>query len=360
MERYPLLVDTDIHPVPSSQRIGEFLPEPWRTRFLSGSVGPGGQGYWNPNGVMRSDAVLEDGTRIETLPEALSRHFFDPYGIDYGILNTASMQISLSPEPDFSAAVVSAVNSVYLEDWLPADPRFRLSALIALADPDLAVKEIHRVGEHPGVVQILMPSATPLPLGNRFFHRIYAAAAEHGLPVAIHPGAEGVGMSGAPTVAGYPSSYLEWHTALAANYVGQLVSLVTEGVFVKFPTLKFVLIEGGVCWLPSILWRLDKNWKALRSTTPWLDRLPSEIIQEHVLLTTQPIEEPADPKHFAAIMEMFDAEKMLMFSSDYPHWDGDPPDFTARFFPKPMRPAVMGRNAQRLYRLPEVERVIES
>lgn len=353
----PFIIDADIHSVPHPASVAARLPQPWRTRYLSGNSGPSGQGYWNPNGVMRSDAVLPDGTRIEGDPHALAEHFFDAYNICYGILNTANMSVALSPEADFAASMVSAFNDVFVEEWLPVDERFRLSILLAMADPQLAVKEIHRLGDHPGVVQALMPSASPLPLGHRFFHPIYAAAVEHDLPVAIHPGAEGVGMSGAPTPAGYPSSYLEWHTSLVSNYIGQLVSLVTEGVFIKFPTLKFVLVEGGVCWLPSILWRLDKNWKALRITSPWLDRPPSQIIQEHVLLTTQPIEEPEDPKHFRAMLEMFDAEKMLMFSSDFPHWDGDPPDFAARFFPKPMRPAVMGENARRLYRLPEVARV---
>ena len=170
--------------------------------------------------------------------------------------------------------------------------------------------------------------------------------------MAIHPGTEGVGLSGPPTSVGYPSSYLEWHTDLVGSYIGHLVSMVTEGVFAKFPTLKFVLIEGGVAWLAAILWRSDKNWKALRMTTPWVDRLPSEIITEHVLLSTQPIEEPANLAHLHKIFDMFDAQKMLMFATDYPHWDGDMPDFTARFLPETLREAVMGTNAQQLYKLP--------
>jgi predicted TIM-barrel fold metal-dependent hydrolase len=355
MESSSFIVDTDIHAVPDPRQVAGRLAQPWRARYASGNQGPSGQGYWNPNGVMRSDAVLDDGTRIESDPHALAEHFFDPYHIDFGILNTANMSIALSAEVDYAAAVIAAVNDVFVEEWLPVDPRFRASILLPMADPQLAVREIHRLGDHPGVVQALMPSASPLPLGNRFYHPVYEAAVEHGLPVAIHPGAEGVGVSGSPAVAGYPSSYLEWHTVLVANYIGQLVSLVTEGVFNRFPTLKFVLVEGGVCWLPPVMWRFDKNWKALRMTTPWLDRPPSEIIQEHVLLTTQPVEEPEDVNHFRAMLRMFDAERMLMFSSDFPHWDGDPPDFTARFFPKPMRPAVMGGNARRVYGLPEAQ-----
>ena len=54
---------------------------------------------------------------------------------------------------------------------------------------------------------------------------------------------------------------------------------------------------------------------------------------------------------------MFDAEKMLMFSSDYPHWDGDTPDFAMRQLEPSMRPAVMYRNALDVFHLEESEHV---
>lgn len=356
----PTVIDTDIHPVPSRQRILDFLPEPWRTRFAGGNRGPGGLGYWNPNGVMRPDAVTETGARIEADPRALATHFFDPYGLEYGIfLPSNTLQIALSPEADYAAALLSAINDVFVQDWLPADPRFRTAIVVSPTDPELAVREIHRLGDHPGVVQVLMPSAAPMPYGKRFFHPIYAAAVAHNLPIAIHPGSEGVGVSGAPSAVGYPSSYLEWHTGLVNTYIGHLLSLVIEGVFVKFPTLTFVMVEGGVCWLPPILWRLDKNWKGLRQTTPWLDRPPSEYVRDHVRFTTQPLEESDSLAHFRQMLEMFDAERMLMFSSDYPHWDGDTPDFAARAFPAAMRPAVMSENARALYGLPATAAVAE-
>jgi len=122
-----------------------------------------------------------------------------------------------------------------------------------------------------------------------------------------------------PTSAGYPTSYIQWHTCLSQNFAAHTVSLVCDGVFQKFPRLKFVLIEGGVSWLAPLMWRLDKNYKALRSEVPWLTRLPSEYIKEHVRLTTQPIEEPADPRDLLRIFEIIDAERTLMYSSDYPH-----------------------------------------
>jgi predicted TIM-barrel fold metal-dependent hydrolase len=346
-------VDTDIHPVVNPKRMLDFLPEPWRMRYAGGNRGAGALGYWNPNGVMRPDAVTPDGARVEASPEALGRYFLDPYGIEHGILNVGNnMAIGLSPELDYAAAVASAVNDVFVNDWLPADPRLRLSLLVAPGDPALAAREIRRLGGHPGVVQVLMPSGARLPYGQRFYHPIYEAAVAHDLPVAIHPGSEGVGVSGPPTAAGYPTSYFEWHTGLVGSYIAHLISLVTEGVFQKFPTLKFVLIEGGVFWVPPLLWRFDKNWKALRLTTPWLDRPPSEIVAEHVLLTTQPLEEPDRAEHFRQMLAMFDAGRMLMFSSDFPHWDGDTPDFAGRHFPPGLQERVLAETARELYKLP--------
>ncbi|MBW3622490.1 MAG: amidohydrolase family protein [Armatimonadetes bacterium] len=351
MARRVSIIDADIHPSFDPRRIREFLPEPWRTRYASGNRSAGGLGYWNPNGVRRSDVTLPDGSKIDSDPRLLVSHFMDAYEIEIGILNPEGLAFGLSPEPDYSAALASAINDVMTHDWLAVEPRLRGSLVVSPGDPELAAREIRRLGGHHGIVQVLMASGARMPYGQRYYHPIYAAAVEMNLPVAIHPGSEGTGISGAPTAAGYPTSYFEWHTGLVGSYLAHLISLVTEGVFIKFPTLKFVLIEGGVSWIPPLLWRFDKNWKALRQTTPWLDRPPSEIVQEHIRLTTQPLEEPEEGEHFHRILEMFDAARMLMFSTDFPHWDGDVPDFAARAFPPELRDRVMSETARELYRL---------
>lgn len=347
-----MIIDTDIHPGGNRQRLLDFLPEPWRGRVRGGNTGPGHLGYWNPNGVNRADAFTPDGVYITSTPETLSQYHFDAYGIDYGILNSGAISTGLSPEPDFAAAYCSAVNDVFINDWLPSDRRFKYSLVVSTADPAQAAEEIHRHGAHPDVVQVLMASGATYGYGHRFYHPIYAAAVAYDLPVAIHPGSEGSGVSGQPSVSGYPGSYFEWHTNLAGSYMAHLLSLVAEGTFQKFPTLKFVLIEGGVSWLVPIMWRFDKNWKALRLTVPWLECPPSEIVYEHIYLTTQPIEEPANRQHLHQLLAMFPAEKMLMFATDFPHWDGDTPDFSMRMLPKHLLEAVMWRTAAQLYKLP--------
>lgn len=349
-----MIIDTDLHPVPVHTQVAQYLDEPWRSRYLRGDHGAGHPNYYNPNGVMKADAITEDGRRIERAPDTMARHFLDVYTIDYAVLNPMeAMEHCVSPDAHYSAAALTAVNTHFVEDWLPKDPRYLASIMVAFSNIELAVAEIQRLGARARVAQVLMVSGSPFPLGHSYFHPIYEAAAAHNLPVAIHPGLEGVGIAGSGGTAGLVANYLEWHTLLATSYMTQMVSLVVEGVFEKFPSLKFVFVEGGVAWLPALMWRLDKNWKSLRATTPWLTRKPSEIIQEHILLTTQPIEEPGDSQHFRQTLDMFPAEKMLMFSSDFPHWDGDTPDFAMRQLPPAMRDAVMYGNALEVYGIEE-------
>jgi predicted TIM-barrel fold metal-dependent hydrolase len=341
------------------ERVLDYLPRPFRRRFSEGNQGPGGFGFWNPHGLRRPDAKAPDGVWIYTSAPHLGRYLLDAYNIEYGIMNNDYIGMALSPEPDYCAAMVSAMNDVLIHDWVEADPRLRLSLVVSPVDIDLAVREIHRLGDHPGVAQILMPGGAQKPYGQRYYHPIYAAAVEHDLPVALHPSPPGAGITGPTTAAGYPTSYFEWHTGLSALYVTHAISLISEGVFQKFPTLRFVLLEGGVSWLPPLLWRLDKNWKALRQTVPWVDRLPSEIAADHILLSTQPIEEPYRKEHLHQILSMFPAERMLMFSTDYPHWDGDTPDFAGRSLPESLRQRVLSETARELYKLPATKPALE-
>jgi predicted TIM-barrel fold metal-dependent hydrolase len=189
------------------------------------------------------------------------------------------------------------------------------------------------------------------PLGGRAYWPIYEAAQRHGLAIGVYAG----GASGNPiTPVGAPSYYLEEYVLLAQAFQAQLVSLVSEGVLVRFPDLRIVLIEAGFTWLPPLMWRFDKNWKGLRREIPWVDRLPSEIIRESVRLTAQPLDEPEEPDRLLEVVDRLGSDRMLMFSTDYPHRQFDDP---ARSAPIGLSTEAMtrflGRNALDAYRLGE-------
>src|SRR5262249_7911476 len=107
----------------------------------------------------------------------------------------------------------------------------------------------------------------------------------------------------------------------------QLLSLLSEGVFQKFPALKVVLIESGFTWLPHLMWRANKTCRGVRPEVPWIDRPPADIIRERVRVTLQPVDVPAgDPPILARTLAHWGGDRMLVFSSDYPHWHFDGAD----------------------------------
>jgi predicted TIM-barrel fold metal-dependent hydrolase len=99
-----------------------------------------------------------------------------------------------------------------------------------------------------------------------------------------------------------------------------LTSLVLEGVFEQFPTLKVVIVEAGFAWAPALTWRLDAQWAVLRAELPRVKRPPSEYIRSQVWFTTQPMEEPDPREHLLDTMEWMGWDRLLV-ATDYPHWD---------------------------------------
>lgn len=348
------IIDIDIHPTTDTKELLARMP---RALAMRGLQIPGGPGYGNPHGVSRRDARTPDGRPACSDPAYTIEHHLRPNNIRYGILHPAGlMSLGISADYRFAAEACRAYNDLVAETWLAHDDCYIGAILVGSNWPEAAAKEIRRMGNHPRFREVILCSASASPLGQVRYWPIYEAACEMGLPVAVHPGAEGRGICAAPTPAGPPSSYFEWHTGLSQNYLAQITSLVLEGVFNEFPDLTFVGIEGGIAWLPHLMWRLDKNWKALRETTPWLTEPPSTLIKRHVRLSTQPIEEPEKPEHLIQIFDMIGAEELLMFSSDYPHWDGDDPRFALpRGLSETTRSRILYDNAAALYRLPARE-----
>ena len=337
------VIDTDIHQYWPGDEVEQRLPRAFRQQGWNAP----GYDLPSPLGVQRADAKPE-GKPAGSCPRMMLEQHFKPFGIEQGILNGDHHVMGVHPNVHFATAYMRAVNDTLAETWLKEDERFFGSINIAAQDPVAAAAEIRRCAGNPRFVQVLMTSGARIPFGQKYYWPIYEAAVEVGLPVATHPGTEGIGIANG-FISGPPSTYLEWHTNIPQNYMGHVVSLLCEGVFEKFPTLKFVCLEGGLAWIPHVLWRLDKNWKALRSSVPWLRKLPSEYVWDHVRFSTQPIEEPENPEHILQIFEMIRAEKTVMFSSDYPHWDNDSPAHGLPKFPTHLAERIFHKNAEEVY-----------
>ena len=319
-------VDCDLHPAPPG--VSELLPyldEYWRDQLVDRHIARYSFNLtsYPPNSPLtaRPDWRQPSGAPAGTL-DTIRRQALDPFGSRFAICNVLHGAVALFSE-DMAMALCSAVNDWVAKELLDREPRLRASILVPVHNPERAVAEINRVAADRRFVQVLLFAMGDMLLGRRPYWPIYAAAEKQGLAIGIHAGST---YRHAPMASGWPAHRVEDYVAQSAAFESQLLSFLAEGVFQQFPALRLVLIESGFTWLPNLLWRTAKSWRGMRAEVPWIDRSPAEIIRDHVRLTLQPVDAPpGDSAALPRILQHIGSDRMLLFSTDYPHWhfDGD-------------------------------------
>src|SRR3984957_10978738 len=316
-----VVVDCDVHPtVPGMQALLPYLDNHWREAVTRRGIDDQTTISYPTINPLTFRSDWKDATgKAATSVARLAEQALDPFGTTFAICNCLyGAQAAFSE--DLGAAVARAVNDWIAREWLDRDPRLGASNVGPQQNAELAVEKIERVARDRRFLQVLLLAGGELTLGRRQNWPIYAAAERLGLTVGIHAGS----MFRHPTTPiGWPSSFTEQYVNEATGFQSQLTSLITEGVFAKFSTLTFVLMESGVSWLPAFLWRLTKFWKGLRSEVPWVSDPPASIVRDRVRLTLQPFDAPGDDGGIMRLMDQIGSDEMLLFSTDYPHWQFD-------------------------------------
>ncbi|MFM1813966.1 MAG: hypothetical protein RLZ98_661 [Pseudomonadota bacterium] len=204
----------------------------------------------------------------------------------------------------------------WVADFCKAAPK-RLFAVPCLAtyDIDFAIKEMHRchdMGMLGGLVwQVPHPD---LPLTSDHYEKLWAAAAELGMPLHFHI-LTGFNYFRAPR-AGMEKVRGSVNIKTSDIFT-TLFDIIWSGVFERHPKLKAVIVEGEIGWAPFVLQQWDYYYK--RNTKPGhpnqdflIKRLPSEIFNEHVYLTFM---DDVVGSHMLKIW----GHNNCMWSSDYPH-----------------------------------------
>jgi uncharacterized protein len=313
-------IDCDVHPaVPGTQALLPYLDEYWHetVSMILRGIAQLDLASYPPNAPLttRADWRPPQGRAASTV-DLLRSQALNPFGLGFAICNPLFGAQVLFHDY-LAAALCSAVNEWMAREWLDQERRLRASIVVSTVNPILAAEEIERRAADRRFVQVLLLAGNELPLGRQQHWPIYQAAERHGLPIGIHAGSM---FRHAPTQAGYPTYLVEDSILQAQLFASQLASLVASGVFVKYPALQFVLIESGVTWLPSFVWRFSKDWRGVRTEVPWIKQSPADIVRDHVRLTIQPFDGPRDAPTIQRIIEHFDSDELLLFSTDYPHW----------------------------------------
>jgi predicted TIM-barrel fold metal-dependent hydrolase len=312
-------IDCDVHiAVPGVPSIMPYLDDYWRSAFeMRGIVRTSWNMTSDPPGAPISGrpdwrpATGKPGTSLDLLREKA----LDGFGASLAIANCLFGGVALHSE-DMSAVVCRAVNDWIAREWLDREPRLRASIVVPLNNPELAAEEIEHRASDRRFVQVLLLAMGESLLGRRHNWPIYRAAEKYDLPIGVHAGS----LYHQPPMAGWGSHFLEDYVAQSFGFESQTLSLVSEGVFQKFPTLKVVFIESGVTWLPACLWRFNKTWRGVRAEVPWVKIPPGDIVRDHIRLTVQPFDAPDGTAQLERVCEQLQSDEMLLFSTDFPHW----------------------------------------
>ena len=355
------IIDVDIHHTwRSTADLVRYLPRSWR-EYVESPPGADtmpvdaiGVLYPHFRGTnKRLDAYSVDGHRPGSDYATLRDQHLDPHRVERCVLTYDVGQIGVA-NPYYHHALAAAANDWTTEEWLSIDDDRLYGALIVPTHmPDRGAEEIRRSGSHARMVEaLLVTNGVGLGFGHPVYEPIHAAAAEMGLPLAIHPGGDQWVLKTHAAAGGIPPSRFEFHVLSPQANIFHIASFIVHGVFERYPTLKLLVVENGVAWIPQLLWSLDAQFETLRRELP-LTRLPSEVFREHVRISTQPLELTSPP---AALLESLEAvgglEDVLVFSSDYPHWDTDDPLYVARKFPREWWAKMFYENALGLCRWP--------
>ncbi len=318
---YTGAIDCDVHPkVPNIAALQRYMDDYWRETTTVRGIDVFETVSYPNNAPMTLRADAKAGNlRTDEDAGRLGKALLDKHGFSTAILNCLYAVQTIRDE-HMAKAFCAAVNDWVRHEWLDRDPRLRGSIVVPIQNIEYAVDEVNRCAADQRFVQVLFIALGERPLGKSEFWPIYRAAEKHGLTIGIHAGSS---YHHATTGSGWPSYWTEDYAAQSLGFHAQVGSFIAEGVFVKFPKLKAVMIESGVTWLPPYMWRFSKFWRGVRLEVPWIDRPPMEILRDHIRFTLQPFDCPDDPELVRRVLDQLPSDEMLLFSSDFPHWQFD-------------------------------------
>ena len=342
----PKIIDGDGHVVEDHSAIAGRMSEIYRDRFGSG------RSPYPPNDHLHAANAhyLPPGAFAKVGREGWI-DFMEDVGLASAVLYpTNGLSFGRIVSLDWAIELARAYNDWMHDEYLSKSRRFQALGLIPLQEPAEAVKELRRIVKELGFCGAMLPSTGVMGaqnhLGDEKYWPIYEEANRLACCIGIHGGVhDHMGLDDMTPYA--PVNALGHPFGQMVNFAGMLFN----GVFDKYPKVRFGFMEAGAGWVPYWMERLDEHYEYLQPTVPWLTKPPSEYMRGGQLYYAFEMEEKTLPY----VAEFVGAEQ-LIFASDYNHSDSKFPHTVEEVMERKdlsneLKTKLMGENAARLYNL---------
>jgi len=214
------------------------------------------------------------------------------------------------------------------------------------------------LGDVDGAV-VLPFTLSGVPHGHPHHDRLWAAAQDLDVPIAIHTGIDPTMRSLHHRFTGltWPEGVMHgiWYLQLMFTQAVQqaFATFFLYSTFDRFPHLKLVILESGAGWLGAWMDRMDAMYKGPLRVTMTLRECPSIYVRRQCWISADP-----DEGSLPAVIAYAGADRFL-WATDFPHSDHDASYMEelhalAAALDPPARRQLLGDNAARLYRLGRV------
>jgi predicted TIM-barrel fold metal-dependent hydrolase len=311
----------------SGERLGFFSVAPGESTGRPGLL----QAYFKSEGRrVRANEEPIHGTSVPEFTQRDARlKALDEHDVEAALmLPSLGVGVEHEARRDSSAwyAMMRSFNQWVEEDWgYGLDGRIFGVPLTSLIDLDEGINELDRVIRQGTKVVLMRPG----PLYGRspadpYFDPFWNRVQEANIVVAFHLCSFGYAelystqWGHEPNPATHRQSAFQSLTCRSDRAMHDMAgALILDNLFSRMPKLRFMIIELGAAWIPSLLRKMDRIWRQPNSRWPGgrPEEAPSEIFRRHFWASPYPEED------FKEIADAIGVSQVVM-GSDWPHPEG--------------------------------------
>ncbi len=210
------------------------------------------------------NVVTTEETRSVENVEARLQHM-DELGVDIQVLHSTIFIRRVADRPEVEIPICWGWNRWMADIWKRSNNRLRWSAVLPLLSIPHAIEQLQFAKQNGACAIFVRAIEGEYLLHDSYFFPLYEEASRLNMPIVVH-----VGNSN-PYVSEFlsgPARMPSGVWSLSLQTVGAFHSWLLNGIWERFPELRFGVVECTASWLPYILNDVKRRFPAFGYDVP--------------------------------------------------------------------------------------------